>query len=456
MSGASVVSRVAVIVLGALLLVQCGESARAGRAGLEIGETVLENGLRVVVVTDSRSPVVTHMLWYLAGSADDPPGQSGVAHFLEHLMFAGTSRNPQGAFNDAVNAVGGMQNAFTSFDYSVYFQRVIPDALEQMMQFEADRMRNLEMTERAVEIERDVVAEERRVQIDNDPASLMVEEMDATLFQRHPYRNPVIGWMHEIEALDRGDAIAFYNRYYQPDNAILVVIGDVIFDRTVEMAQAAYGSIPRGPIVAPRERPREPKVNTRRQVELRDARVGAPKFRKTWVVPSYARAEPKTAEALALLAEILGGSTHSRIYQKEVVESGAAKSVAVRFDGHGLDYGYFSLYGTPLGGERLEALEMSFDAEIASVAAKGVSAEELDTARRRYLWSQFFANDDQMNFARHIGMVLATGGSIDQITKETARLEAVTPEDIQRVAQEWLVPSRAVTGYLLGVEDVGQ
>ncbi|MFW2541026.1 M16 family metallopeptidase [Primorskyibacter sp. 2E107] len=451
--------RLHLVLVVALSLVCVASVARAQTGGMAapgLRETVLDNGLRLVVLPDGRAPIVTHMVWYQAGSADDPVGKSGLAHFLEHLMFTGTAERPKGDFVRAVNRVGGLQNAFTSFDYSVYFQQIPADALPDMMRFEADRMVHLDLTEEAVAIEHAVIKEERRVRIDNDPASRMVEEMDAALFLRHPYRNPVIGWMHEIEGLTRADAAGFYRRFYRPDNAVVIVVGDVRFDDVLAMARATYGRVPRGAQPVLRHRLREPVVDTRRTVSLSDARIRAETFRKSWVVPSVATASSGDAEALSLLAELLGGGPHGRLYQSEVLGTGRAKSVSARYDGHGLDYGYFSLYGTPLAAEDLLTLEAAFDAAIAQIAAVGVPADALAAARRRVLRAEFFANDDPMMMARQIGMVLSTGSDLDWFGTEADRLAAVTPEDIRRVAKMWLRADRAVSGYLRSAEEVGQ
>ena len=293
----------------------------------DISSFFLDNGLQVVVIPDHRAPVVTHMLWYKVGSADEDAGKSGIAHFFEHLMFKGTKNHPPCEFGRRVAEIGGQENAFTSYDYTAYFQQVSPDALETMMRFEADRMRNLILTDDVIGPERDVILEERGSRVESQPSALLGEEVDATLYQNHPYRIPVIGWMHEIEKLNRADAIAFYDRYYAPNNAVLVVAGDVTADEVKRLAELTYGQIPRGPDLPPRVRPSEPEQNTRRTVTLNDARVSRPSMRKAWVVPSYTTAQPGEAEALDLLSEILGGGVRSRAYETLVVEKGIASSV---------------------------------------------------------------------------------------------------------------------------------
>src|SRR5215213_1940346 len=211
-------------------------SGRTEGGGPEVSSFALDNGLEVVVIPDRRVPVATHMVWYRNGSADDPVGQSGIAHFLEHLMFKGTERHPAGEFSKAVSGLGGQENAFTSFDYTAYFQRVAKEHLGTMMEYEADRMAHLLIEESVVAPERDVVLEERRMRVETDPAAQLSEAMAAALFVHHPYGNPIIGWMHEIEGLTRDHALSYYRRFYTPENAILVVAGDVAAEEVLRLA----------------------------------------------------------------------------------------------------------------------------------------------------------------------------------------------------------------------------
>ncbi|TIU68986.1 MAG: insulinase family protein, partial [Mesorhizobium sp.] len=213
---------------------------------------LLDNGMEVVVIPDHRAPIVTHMVWYKIGSADEPPGKSGIAHFFEHLMFKATTNHAAGAFDRAVSAIGGSNNAFTSYDYTAFYETVVPQALEQMMDFEADRMRNLILNDNVIATERDVILEERRSRIDSNPQAVLGEEVDATLWQNQPYRIPVIGWMQEMEKLNRADATAFYDKYYTPNNAVLVVAGDVDPEVVKALAEKTYGKIARGPDLPPR------------------------------------------------------------------------------------------------------------------------------------------------------------------------------------------------------------
>ena len=291
----------------------------------------LANGLDVVVVKDRRAPVVTHMVWYRNGSADDPVGKSGIAHFLEHLMFKGTERWPAGEFSKIVAGYGGQENAFTSFDYTAYFQRVPKEHLRAMMDYEADRMTGLSFDEGVVAPERDVVLEERRMRVDSDPAAQLGEEFSATLFFHHPYGTPIIGWEHEIERLSRDDAFAYYQRFYTPENAILVVAGDTDAAEVRRLAEDTYGRIAARGAAPVRSRPVEPEPRASRRVQLNDPRVQQPSLRRGWLTPTYTAGERDEVLALELVAEILGGGTTSRLYRRLCVEDELAAGASAYF-----------------------------------------------------------------------------------------------------------------------------
>lgn len=409
----------------------------------------LANGLQVVVIPDRRAPVVTHMLWYKIGSADEAPGKSGIAHFFEHLMFKGTSNHKAGEFSAAVAAIGGSENAFTSYDYTAFYQQVSPDALESMMSFEADRMRNLVLTDAVIGPERDVILEERNARVENDPSALLQEEMSATLYQNHPYRIPVIGWQQEIAALNRTDATDFYNRYYAPNNAVLVVAGDVDLAGVKALAEKTYGQVAHGPELPPRVRPQEPEQNASRTVSMSDPRVTIPSYQKSWVVPSYGKAKPGEAEALDLLAEVLGGGARSRLYQALVVKDKLAASVGSYYQGTALDASSFTVYGSPIGETKLETLEKAVDAELERLVKDGIGDQELDRAKNRFVRGMIFARDNQSGMARIYGSTLTTGGNLKDIAEWPDRIRAVTAADIQRAATQYLDQKRAVSSYLL-------
>ncbi len=428
------------------------QEQEAAQAESEVAGFVLDNGLEVVVIPDRRAPVVTHMLWLKVGSADEEPGKSGIAHFLEHLMFKGTEEHAQGEFSARIAEVGGRENAFTSYDYTAYFQQIAPEHLETMMAFEADRLTGLVLTDEVVDPERQVVIEERNSRIETQPNSILSESVNATLWQNHGYGVPIIGWMHEIEQLNRADALEFYQRYYAPNNAVLVVAGDVDVDQVRELAERHYGPIPANRELGQRLRTQEPPQRTQRTVTYRDERVTVPAYSKTWVVPSYTTADDGEAEALDLLAEILGGGIRSRLYQALVVEKGIATSAGAWFRGTALDDTVFGVYGAPRGTATLEDVERETDIEIARIAEEGVTAEELEAAKNRYLRSIIFARDNQSGMANMYGSALTTGSTVDDVEEWPERIRAVEADAIQAAAQNYLDQDRAVTGYLLPQE----
>ena len=421
----------------------------------DISSFTLENGLKVVVIPDHRAPVVTQMIWYHVGSADEAAGKSGIAHFLEHLMFKGTKTYPAGEFSAKIAAIGGQENAFTSYDYTAYFQRVTPDALEMVMGYESDRMANLVLDEEAVTTERDVILEERSMRVDSNPAAMLMENSDAVLFYNHPYRVPVIGWRQEMEKLSLKDAIDFYQQYYTPNNATLIIAGDVTPERVRDLVMKTWATIPKRAEVLPRERPQEPVKHAARVVTLHDARVSTPSFRVSWLVPSYANEKrfPNMKEgdapALDLLGEILGGSLRSRLYQELIVKQSIASNTGASYGGDALDDGTFSVYGSPQTGKTLAEVEKAVETEVARIIKDGVTQEELDQARNRFLKAVIFARDSQSGMARMYGSTLSIGQNIEDIQKWPELINSVTVEQIRDAASRYLVKDQSVTSYLL-------
>jgi zinc protease len=412
----------------------------------------LDNGLEVVVVPDTRAPVVTHMVWYRVGAADEPQGKSGIAHFLEHLMFKGTEKVPPGEFSKIVARLGGQDNAFTSQDITSYFQRVAKEKLGQVMEMEADRMANLRLDEKDVLTERKVIMEERRSRVDNDPGSLLQEQIMAALYVVHPYHTPVIGWETEISKLERPDALAFYKKFYAPNNAILVVTGDVKPEEVMALAKETYGKIPANPEVgAPRMRPMEPQPLAERRVILRDSRAGKATFERYYLAPSATTAEAGEAEALQVLARILGSSATSRVYNALVREEKKASSASAFYSSIALDTGRFGVYAVAAGDTKLEDIEASMDRVIDEVIRNGVTPEELERAKNGEIANLIYQSDSQQSLAHTYGWNLATGRTIADVESKPDRLKAVTREQVQTVAAKYLDRKRSVTGYLIPV-----
>ena len=411
----------------------------------------LENGMEVVVISDHRAPLVTHMVWYKAGAADEPPGKSGIAHFLEHLMFKGTSEVPAGEFSTIVARHGGRENAFTAHDYTGYFQTVAVDQLKLVMRLEADRMVNLTLTEEQVVTEREVILEERRARTDNVPEALLGEQMSAALFLAHPYGVPVIGWEHEMRTLGCEDALSFYRTHYTPQNAILVVAGDITAEAVRTLAETTYGAIPARPVEA-RFRPQEPPQRAARRIEYRDERVARPSWRRRYIAPSRNRGDSEHALPLMLLSDILGGGTTSRLYRALVVEGQVAAHAGSYYSGGALDLDSFSLYAVPPAAGDVAAMEAAVDEIIAALLDEGVSAEELERAKTVAAAAAVYARDDVQGAARIFGRGLATGLTPQEIESWPERISAVTVEQVNAAARFVLDPARSVTGVLLPAE----
>lgn len=426
-----------------------GAMAQTSRAaGPNVETFTLANGLDVVVVPDHRAPVVTHMIWYRAGSADEPRGKSGIAHFLEHLMFKGTKTHPAGAFSNTVAELGGQENAFTSYDYTAYFQRVPKEALKTVMEFESDRMTNLVLTDEVVLPEREVILEERRMRTDSDPSAQLSEAVSAALWMNHPYGLPIIGWEHEMQTLDRHDAIAFYERFYTPNNAILIVAGDVNRADVEALVGDTYAKVPRRFATPVRNRPSEPPQRAARQVALEDARVRQPSVSRVYLSPSYRTAEGEEAYALDLLAVVLGGGSTSRLYRALVVEQGTAASAGAYYSGTALDANRFAVYALPRPGVELSALDKAIDGEIARLIKDGVTPEELERAKTRLIAETIYDLDSQASMARTFGAALTTGMSVQDVLDWPERIKAVTPEQLVAAARNVLVNRQSVTGLL--------
>jgi zinc protease len=418
-------------------------------------ETTLDNGMKVVVIPDHRAPVVSHMVWYRVGASDEERGKSGIAHFLEHLMFKGTEKIPSGQFSKIVARNGGQDNAFTSQDATAYHQNIAKDQLPLVMELEADRMANLRLAEPDVLTERDVILEERRSRVDNNPSSIMNEQVMAALYLNHPYGVPIIGWQHEIESLSREDALAFYKRYYAPNNAILIVAGDVESAEVVELARKTYGQIPANPATLRAPRAKEPPPVAPRRITLSDPRAGQATIERHYPAPSYVTAGPREAEAIDLLVKILAGGSTSRLYKSVVVAEKLAANIAGYYSWTGLDSGRISIYAVAQTGVDVDKLEAAIDAEVDAIAKGGVTELELERARRSYLADYVYEADSLGGLARRYGWGLVIGQSIADIEDWPARLRTVTVEDVQAAAARYLQRKASVTGWLLPTSEEG-
>jgi zinc protease len=415
-------------------------------ADFQVATALLDNGLFVAVVEDHRAPVVTQFLYYRAGAADELPHQRGVAHFLEHMMFQGTSTTPGPEFRSVIARFGGRENATTSQDTTTYFQTVGKEALELVMRLEADRMRNLVIDQKAFNSEKEVIKEERRNRYENEPAPAFGEQYTAAQYLVHPYGSPIIGHMHEIEALTVQDALDWYKKWYVPNNATLVIAGDTTMAEVLPLAQKYYGAIPRGPDLL-RFRPKEPPQLAERRVIMYDARVRQPSLSRSYLAPSQT-ARDGMAEALTILASALSGST-GRFYQALVVEQGVAASAGAGYGGASLNDTTFGVFVSPRRGVDAAVAEKALDAEIERLLRDGITADEVQLAKAGAIDSLIFARDNVQGLARRVGNGLSIGMTVEEVTSLSDRIGSVTVERVNEAARRVFDKRRSVTGMLL-------
>jgi zinc protease len=407
----------------------------------------LANGLQVVVVPFHRAPVATQMLYYKAGAFDDPVGKSGIAHFVEHLMFRGTKETPPGAYSRIVAENGGRENASTGPDYTLYYQTVAVDRLELVMKLESERMSDLVITDDQVTPEREVIIEERRSRIDNVPEALLSEQREAVLLLNSHYRLPSIGWLHEMRGLAAEDARRFYGTWYAPNNAILVIAGDVTTERVRALAEKYYGPVPARPVPSRQMLAEPPKVAATR-LEMTSDRVASAQWSRSYLAPSYLDADGRSADALEVLAELLGGGSSSRLYRSLVVEKKLATSAGAVYYGQ-RGTGSFMTYAEPRQGVSVADLETALVAEVGAFMREGALAEDVERVKQRLQASAIYSRDSLSGPARIIGASLAMGRTLDQVEAWPERIGAVTPEQVTSLAREILKDDAAVTAVLL-------
>lgn len=435
--------------LCALILGMLAVAVTPAHARLFDPETfTLANGMQVVVIPNHRVPIVSHMVWYKVGAADEETGKSGLAHLLEHLMFKGTPTMVPGEFSKLVARNGGRDNAFTSSDYTGYYQNVAADRLELVMRIEADRMRNLVLDEKNFRTELAVVLEERRSRVENSPAALLAEQMEAALYLNSPYHRPIIGWEKEIAGLSLDDALAFYRRWYAPNNAILIVAGDVDAATVRPLAEKYYGVVARAE-TAIRIRAEEPPARAARRVSLTDARVAQPSWTRLYLAPSALAGETELAMPLEVLAEIMGGGATSRLYRSLVVDKGLAASASASYDATAMGLTSFRIGVLPRPGVPLDKLESVIKQDIAKIAKDGLPAEEVERAKLRLVAGAAYARDSLHTGAQTLGQALAVGQSVADVEAWPDRINAVTPELVARAAAKVLDSRGSVTGVLL-------
>lgn len=423
----------------------------------EVTTYQLGNGMDIVVIEDHRAPVVVHMLWYRAGSADEPVGSSGVAHYLEHLLFKATKNVESGEFQRVVAENGGSDNAFTSYDYTGYFQRVAADRLPLMMQYEADRMNNLVLTEEDIVTERGVILEERNQRVENSPGALAREQIRAAQFLNHRYGVPIIGWKHEMETLDMEDALSFYDLYYSPNNAILIVAGDVEPEEVLALAEQYYGPIPAEPDLPERFRTQEPPQTAERRLIFEDGRVAQPYLTRSYIAPERDAGAQAEAAALTYLAELLGGSPFTSALGVALqFDTNTAVYANAYYDGLNLDDGTFGMTMVPADGVTLQQAEDAMDAAVTAFLEDGIDPARMDALRTQLKAGEIYARDNVQGLARRYGMALTSGLTVEDVQAWPDVLQAVTEEDVRAAAARVLDRDRSVTAWVIPSREILQ
>ncbi|MBL8447516.1 MAG: insulinase family protein [Zoogloeaceae bacterium] len=418
---------------GVLVGLGAGLAMTVGVAWANPYETTLGNGMKVIVKEDRRAPSVVHMVWYKVGAMDETDGHSGVAHILEHMMFKGTKKLGPGEFNRQVAAVGGRDNAFTSSDYTAYFQQVPPGELGRMMGLEADRMRNLRFSDEEFFKELEVVKEERRLRTDDKPHGLVHEQLEASAFLAHPYRRPIIGWMTDLDTMRPADAWAWYRTWYAPNNATLVVVGDVDHRRVFEQAKQSFGGLVPSAL-PPRRDIGEPEQRGRREAEVR-APAELPYLALAWHVPTLrSLADARDYFALQVLSAVLDGYEGARLNTRLVREQRLAVSAGAGYTGMARGPSLFLLDGTPSPGHSVDELEAALRAEVARIRDQGVTDAELARVKAQAMASEVYKRDSLMGQAMEIGMLEMSGFSWRDEKRFLEGLQTVTAADVQAVA----------------------
>ena len=422
----------------------------------QVYEYRLQNGLTLWVKPDHRSPTVTHMVWYRVGSMDEVDGTSGVAHMLEHMMFRGTKTFEDGFFSRRVAELGGDDNAFTSYDMTAYYQQIPIQALPEMMQMEADRMVNLVLTPESFAKELEVVKEERRMRTDEKPRAQLLERLQATVYMTDPYRRPIIGWMSDLDAMTVADAQIFYRHWYRPDNAAVVIVGDIKPEEALRLAQHSYGRIPAPTAPLQRSKPRTEleQLGTKRMEH--QAVASQSMVMLAFKVPGLVQLDgddalSQDAYALTMLSAVLDGSSSARLQRFLVQGEGGARIA----DSVGASYGLsargpvtFMLYGVPAKGHTVEELEQALRAEVARVARDGVDAKELERIKIQWVASQVYAKDSQSSQAEDLGSNWILGFPPQATDVMIERLRAVTPQQVQSVAARYFGDNQLSVGVL--------
>ena len=411
---------------------------------------ILENGLEIVVLENNRVPAIAHSIWYKVGSADEPNGKSGIAHFLEHLLFKGTDKLKPGEFSQTIALNGGKDNAFTSKNYTGYFQLIHKSKLELVMSLEANRMKNIKLVEKEFENEKTVVLEERYSRVDNNPSALLSEQINAALYMNHPYKRPIIGWEHEIKNLSLNDVMKFYDKFYAPNNAIIVICGDVKLDEVVRIAKKYFGSIKPSKIDE-RSWTNEPTQHAPRGVVLKSKNTAIPVFKRHYLVPTYTKSK-KEALALVVFAEIFGNPSTGMLFEEFVKNKKLATSASAYYYSDGFGDTSFTISIVPKKEVTLDDITSHLDKYLYEIEKKIISSDELTKVKKRLVNETIFAQDSLYMGMRIFGSSLSTGYSLKDITDWPNDIQKVSINDLQNILLKIFDLNKSVTGYLIPIE----
>ena len=422
-------------------------AASASAVESEVVEATLDNGLTVLVLEDRRAPVVANMVWYRVGSADEYSGVTGISHMLEHMMFRGSEQYEPGEFARIVSRLGGRQNAFTGRDYTGYFQIIGRDHWETVMAMEAERMQHLKLQEDEFQPERNVVVEERRLRVEDQPNSLLREQFMATAFLNHPYGQPVVGWMTDIQAYTLADLQHWYERYYSPGNAVVVVVGDVDAERVIQAAREHFGAIPAGDLPETKPRSETPQKGERRITVAAPAEL--PYLLMGWKTPVLNTVDdPVDVYALMVAAGILDSGEASRFAREIVRGEELAGATSARYSPFSRLDDLFLIAAVPTAATDVEALEAALLEQVERLKEEPVSDSELERVQARVIASEVYQRDSVRSQAFQLGMLQTIGVGWQEGDRFVERVRAVTAEDVRRVVREYLVPERRTVGIL--------
>ncbi len=420
------------------------------RVPWKVAEHTLPNGMRALLLQDRRAPSIVFQVWYGVGSRDEPKGKTGIAHMLEHMMFRGTKKYGPKEFSNIVKRNGGSHNAFTSFDYTAYYEKIASDRLELVIELEADRMVNIVLREEDLEPERNVVIEERRMRTEDRPTGALFEKLRATAYKSHAYGNPIIGWPQDLRAYTLEDLRAFYKRYYKPSNAIAVIVGDFEVNNAIRLLEKHFGPIPSTPFEGRPKMSEPPQTAQRRLSVKREAQL--PYIAMAHHTPNW---KDKDAPALAMLESILGGGETSRLHQRLVRKDAIALGAGADYTFISLDPSLFYLYGQPAPGKKAEEVEKAILEEVDHLIKNGVTREEFDRALRSIEARTIFSMDSHFFRAMLLGRAAVAGDwrLVDDYLPQLAR---VTPGDVVRVAKKYLRQNNRTTATLVAIPPKGK